>query len=218
MTNENCLYKEVCTNECSSSCIRLLEMNALLEQSNIPIARQVPTKLTVGEIDKQMFFHLATIKQNIKTFVDNGNNLFITSHTTGNGKTSWAIKLMLKYFDEIWAGNGFKCRGIFIHVPTLLSKLKDFNNLDEYYEQLKDKIPTVDLVIWDDIGASTLSAYDYSQLLTLLDQRINNNKSNIFTSNYLVTELDKILGAKLVSRVCNTSNFVEFKGGDKRGG
>ena len=36
----NCWYKSVCTNECTTSCIRFLEMSTLMELSNIPENRQ----------------------------------------------------------------------------------------------------------------------------------------------------------------------------------
>lgn len=191
-------------------------MKYLVDNSGIPVIRQYNEQLIADEEDYDMYVKLACIKDNIVEFVNTGNNLFITSQNTGNGKTSWLIKLLMKYFDQIWAGNGFKIRGLFIHVPTLLLQLKNFQNpiSDEY----KRNLMNIDLVAWDEIASSNISNYDYSNLLMLLEHRMLNGKSNLFTGNVQTREeLEDILGAKLASRIWNTSEIIIFRGKDKRG-
>ena len=191
-------------------------MSYLLDSSNIPKHMQKITSLIPDDCDYESFCKLAVIKSNILDLVNNGKNLYIVSRNTGNGKTTWSIKLMLKYFDEIWAGNGFNTRGLFIHIPTFLLKCKDFNNKDEQFEEIKAKLMDVDLVVWDDIGSNTLSNYDLSQLLMHIDQRILSGKSNIFTGNLMYSDLERTLGSRLASRIWNTSEVIEFQGKDKR--
>lgn len=189
-----------------------------MDHSNIPKNLQMPKKLIPDKCDIRKFEELAEIKSNILDFVKQGKNLYIGGVSAGTGKTSWSIKLLLKYFDEVWAGNGFKIRGIFIHVPTFLLKCKDFNNKDEEFEELKRNILSVDLVVWDDIASTDISAYDYAQLLSYLDGRCNEGKSNIYTGN-LVSDnaMMKALGAKLTSRIfASSTEKVFFTGGDKR--
>ena len=193
-------------------------MKYLMDNSNIPKAKQIPQSLTAPDCDLKSFKRLAEIKKDIVDFVDCGCNLYIASNTTGNGKTSWSIKLMLKYFDSIWAGNGFRPRGLFIHVPTFLLKCKDFNKKDPDFEEIKTLLPYIDLVVWDDIASTDVSAYDYSQLLMYIDNRLLNEKSNIFTGNYDDRQaLEKRVGMKLSSRVwSDTTEVIIFKGGDMR--
>lgn len=212
----NCWYKDVCTKECKGMCIRYEEMDFLLEHSNIPKNRHIPTKLTAPEVDYDAYLQLADIKNNIQEFVANGSNLYIYSSITGNGKTTWAIKLLLKYFNDVWAGNGFKVRGLFIHVPTFLTKLKDFNNKDEQFEELKKLLLEVDVVVWDDIASTDMSAYDHSQLLTYVDQRTLSAKSNIYTGNRDRKDIEQALGTRLASRVWNASECVQLRGKDRR--
>lgn len=212
----DCIYKDVCLNECSESCVRYLEMSYLLDNSNIPKHMQKIIRLIPDDCDYETFVELADIKDNIKEFVDKGCNLYLLSKNTGNGKTTWAIKMMLKYFDEIWAGNGLNTRAVFIHVPTFLLKCKDFNNKDTDFEELKSKLLTVDLVVWDDIGSNGLSNYDLSQLLMHIDQRMLSGKSNIFTGNLGQRELENLLGSRLASRIYNASTVLELFGKDKR--
>lgn len=185
-----------------------------MDNSGIPVNRQYPQEL-VADVDLEPYSILADIKDDIVFFVENGQNVFICSKYTGNGKTSWSIKLLLKYFDNVWAGNGFKVRGLFVNVPTLLLQLKNFDNpiSEEYKKQLMD----VNLVVWDEIASTSISNYDYGNLLMFLDYRIASNKSNIFTSNVVTkSELEKNVGSKLASRIWNTSTIVEFKGKDRR--
>lgn len=186
-----------------------------MDNSNIPRNRQHPQSLTAG-VDYNAFIQLSDIKDGILEFVDDGQNLYICSENTGNGKTSWSIKLMLKYFDSVWPGNGFKVRGQFQHVPTLLNVLKNFN---VNHDALRTALEYSDLVIWDDIASTKLSEYDISQLLIFIDQRIVDGKANIFTGN-LVTEqtLENVLGSRLASRIWNTSTVIKFNGKDRRHG
>lgn len=213
----DCWYREVCTNECVGTCVRYLEMSYLMENSGIPKAKQKPIKLYPEDADYDAFVRLAEIKSGIEFFVQEGKNLYITSTTTGNGKTSWAIKLLLKYFDRVWAGNGFRIRGYFVHVPTLLLNLKDFDNALIDKSKIKQILLSADLVVWDDIASTEISKYDYSQLLMLIDNRVLEEKSNIYTGNLNTKEmLEKVLQKKLTSRIWGLSEVIELKGEDRR--
>lgn len=190
-------------------------MKYLIENSGIPKNRQMPQSLEAG-IDYDAFVRLDIIRETVQQFVEDGENLYICSEQTGNGKTSWSIKLLLKYFDYIWAGNGFRQRGYFQHVPTLLNTLKNFNT---NHDALKYTLENVDIVVWDDIASTKLSEFDISQLLTLIDQRIVDGKANIFTGNIITeTNLEKALGSRLASRIWNTSIVIQFNGKDRRHG
>lgn len=210
---EDCWYKNVCSQNICSTCIRYSEMKYLIDNSGIPQNRQRPQSLEAG-IDYKQFVMLNSVKNEINKLVDNGFNLYICSKETGNGKTSWAIKILLKYFDEVWAGNGFRVRGYFQHVPTFLNTLKDFS---KSHDALKNTLENTDIVVWDDIAATKLSDYDVSQLLTIIDLRTVNGKTNIYTGNVTTKEeLEKVLGSRLASRIWNCSIVVEFRGKDRR--
>lgn len=218
MRRSDCWYISACSREDCTACIRYQEMSYLMDSSGIPKNRQYPKPLYPAKCDYAAFKRLAEIKENIVEFVKQGLNLYITSSSTGNGKTSWAIKLMCKYFDSIWAGNGFRCRGLFIHVPTFLVKSKDFHNQSAEFQQFRNSILDADLVVWDDIASTDISAYDYSQLLMYIDGRVTDGKSNIYTGNITQRDvLEKSLGGKLTSRILSAdTEKIEFLGGDKR--
>jgi DNA replication protein DnaC len=219
---ERCWYKEVCdlygTEECYAGCIRYLEMFYLMEQSGLPSKRQSPILLIPQDIDEEEFEKLSKIKKRIVKFVETGENLYLYSTNSGNGKTTWAIKLLLSYFDKIWSGNGFECKGVFIHTPTFLLDLK--KSISKPTASLETKlefINSVPLVIWDDVVVSDVSNYDYNTLLSYIDQRIMKNLSNIYTSNLNKDGLEEIVGPRLASRLFNGSKYqIELKGQDRR--
>lgn len=217
-----CWYKDSCgkygEGECNTSCVRLLEMGYLLDNSGIPINRQYPFQLIPAKQDIDAFLCLQEIKDDVVNFVKNGESLYIYSENFGNGKTSWAIKIMLKYLDSIWLGNGFRCRAIFVHTPTFLTKIRDgISRRDDAFEELKSRLPNVDLVVWDDIAATKLSDFDHSNLLTYIDQRKLKQLANIYTGNLSGEALQGALGNRLASRVWNDSERIKFVGADRRG-
>ena len=125
---------------------------------------------------------------------------------------------MHNFFDEIWDGNGLVQRGLFVHVPTFLAKCKDFNTKDPNFELLKSQLMEVDLVIWDDIASTDMSAYDYSQLLPYIDHRLLSEYCNIYTGNYTDKDnLTKMVGERLASRIfTRNTEVVIFRSGDMR--
>lgn len=219
--NKNdCWYYKNCKNKknCDSSCLRYLEMKYLLDFSNIPKSKQKRPKLLACEKDVEPFQELTKIKNNIMNFVDYGSNLYIYSKKFGNGKTTWAVKLMLNYFNIVWLGNGFMPRGLFINVPMLLTATKNnINSKDNNFIEKVKLINTIDLVIWDDIAATKLTDFDHSTIFSYIDNRYWKGKSNIFTGNIIPEKLNDFVGNRLASRIVNGSKCIELFGNDRRG-
>lgn len=215
---DDCIYKDVCTNDCPNTCIRYLEMNYLLKSSGIPKSRQKFNQLIPYDADIKAFEELSCIRDRITYFVNSGRHLYIFSDNCGNGKTTWSIKLMLQYFNEMWVGNGFTPRGLFINVPAFITALKNnISDKDDNLVQILKLLPKVDLVIWDDIATDYLTPYEHGMLLSYIDQRILDDKSNIFTGNVRPEGLIQKVGERLASRI-NGSIQIEIKGGDMRNG
>lgn len=220
-TPETCWYNEVCelsgSEDCTIYCIKFGQMKHMIENSNLPKTLCYPVKLTPELIDLEAFRLLNQIGIDIVEFVENGTNLYIFSNTPGNGKTTWASKLMLKYFHNVWENNCFKERGLFISTTDLLLNVKLFGFKDDNIQTLFNKIKKIDLVIWDDIAVGELTPQDLDLLYSLINYRVQNGLSNIFTGNLGAEQLNEILGDRLFSRVWVNSIIVEFKGDDRRG-
>lgn len=215
--NTDCWYVETCEDDCDR-CTVYAQLNWQMQHSGLPKAKQRPIALYLTDDnsgDKNAYNRLAEIRKNIVEFVDKGKNLYICSKWTGNGKTSWAIKMLHTYFHYTAVGNYDNLKGMFVSTAELLLQLKDFNNPlpKSYIENLKN----VDLVIWDDIALTNMSVYDYTQFYSIIDKRILAEKSNVFTTNCTdVKNLAELIGAKTASRIYYTSEVIELKGKDMR--
>jgi len=215
--NSECWYKDSCKEDCNR-CVVYPQMKWQMDNSGLYPAQQKPIKLFINDnndVDKKAYKQLSDIRKNIVKFVDEHRNLYICSDNVGNGKTSWAIKMLHTYFHHCAVGNYENLLGMFVNTTDLLLKLKDFNNpLPQKY---KENLETVDLVVFDDIGVTGISQYDLTQLLNIINKRILAQKSTIYTSN--ITEydqLEQLLGSRLASRIYEASEIITLKGMDMR--
>ena len=217
MIVEDCWYKKICHKKCSESCIRFICMRTLFENSRIPEYMWKNKNLECSELDRKAFEQLHAIEDNVEVFVDAGRNVLIHSEICGNGKTSWSVKIMRKYFDKIWHLSGFNCHGLFVNVPQFLYNCKrSISQNVEGFEELCNLISECDLVIWDDVATGDLTSYEHQILLQYIDDRINSGKSNIFTANGNIADLYKKLGDRLSSRIIRNSECIELREEDKR--
>lgn len=211
--NVSCWYMAGChlyRKDCHKTCHRYLEMNYLITNCGLPNASKYIKPIVPTAEDEPAFNKLLHIKENVLSFVSAGRNLYITSVHLRNGKTTWALKIMYKYFDLIWAGNGFRVRGYFLHVPDFLTKLKTFSYKETTeYKNICYVLENADLVIWDDISATTLSANEQNLLNSFISKRNQNDKANIFTGYSKNEKLQMHVGELLAQRITN-DYIVEF--------
>ena len=159
-------------------------MRFLLNSSGIPKSKQKINKLIASPLDYKAYETLSNIRENILDFTKHGRQLYIYSDNCGNGKTTWSIKLMLQYFNEVWAGNGFIERGLFINVPVFITSLKNnISNKDENLSKVLELIPKVDLVIWDDIATDYLTPYEHGSSALLIASSSDNNSPPTIVDN-----------------------------------
>ena len=217
MNIKECWYKNKCTNECSESCIRYRLMYSLFKQSELPEVQWNYKALDCNRDDYNAFKLLDELSNNIIDFVARGNQLYIYSDYCGNGKTSWAIRFMYKYFDKIWHKSSFDCKAIFVNTSKFLYNCKrSISQNVEGFEELCNKIADADLVIWDDVTYAKVTDYEHQILFQYIDDRICMGKANIFTGNHNREECIDTIGDRLTSRIFSDYT-VEFVEGDKRG-
>ena len=222
MEQKDCWLKERCNKiDCNSFCLRFCKLNYLYDQALVPPASRKHRGLFIDSDgnDAEAFSKLKDIETNIDDFVSSGKNLFLYSSNYGNGKTSWSLRMIESYFNNIWLKSDLKCKVLFINVPRFLLALKDnISSTNEYAEHILNNVNDCDLVVWDDIGTKVGTEFEISHLLSIIDSRLGAGKSNIYTTNLINSELSKSLGERLYSRIVNYSNYViELKGKDKRG-
>lgn len=109
------------------------------------------------------------------------------------------------------------CKALFINVPRYLLAIKDsISNYNAYAAHIKENVNNADLVIWDDIATKGVTEFESENLLAIIDNRMNEGKANIFTSNVGAEDMESLLGPRLTSRLKNFSEWIVFNGKDKR--
>lgn len=225
-----CIYKSSCKKkDCdiwqditNNFCMRYFKIDKILDNAMLSPKQRKDIKLVLDS-DKSDYNSYATLnkfKESIMNNIEDNVNLYIYSEITGNGKTSWAIKLLTEYVKKNWINIQINSRPVlFINVPQYLLELKlNIRSQNEYVQIVQDNFLKADLIVWDDIGTKTTSDFELEYLLSMIDNRQRlERKVDIYTSNIIPTELQKYVGDRLASRILNTSQLIEFKGQDKRG-
>lgn len=225
-----CIYKSSCKKkDCdiwqditNNFCMRYFKIDKILDNAMLSPKQRKDIKLVLDS-DKSDYGSYATLnkfKEGIMNNIEDNVNLYIYSEITGNGKTSWAIKLLTEYVKRNWINIQINSRPVlFINVPQYLLELKlNIRSQSEYVQIVQDNFLKADLIVWDDIGTKTASDFELEYLLSMIDNRQRlERKIDIYTSNIIPTELQKYVGDRLASRILNTSQLIEFKGQDKRG-
>ena len=177
--------------------------------------------LTPAAIDKGAFKALQKIWNNIECFFSfSKGSLYLCSHNVGNGKTSWAIKLMRHYMIECACYYDLKC--YFISVPKLLTlkrqSVEDITAKRELNETVR-LIKADHLVIFDDLAMTRLTEADELFLFDIIDDRYMRGKVAIYTSNVYPAELSSMIGERLADRIVNDEKTIRvcLRGGSRRG-
>lgn len=192
------------------------------KNSRIPLKYLKNTDFVVPAIDSKSYSNLANIRDKIELFVKQHQNLLISSNTVGNGKTTWACKILLNYIDKYACNYAFpnSIPALFINVPEFLMKKKlainDSKMLEEVSE-LEKGIFEAKIVVFDDIATKTASDYDKELLYVYVNSRINNLLTSIYTTNVLKDDLEVELGERLASRIIGESNVIKLLGPAMRG-
>lgn len=192
-----------------------------IKNSLIPKRYISEIKLVPAKIDEDTFIFLSNYKKDIVKNVGEGNNLLIYSTKVGNGKTTFATKILKEYIDQV-SKYTFRnnCPGLFINVTSFLNEKKlsiTDKSLQEYVRTVENNILNSNLVVFDDIGVKNQSDYDLGALYYWIDYRTSNLKSCIYTSNVTPDQLRNVLDERLYSRIVKYSIIKEIKDGDNRG-
>lgn len=224
--SNSCFVKERCNKykngKCvdNSFCIKLFKLNQLYDLGLFSLEQRKHLNLRIDNdgTDRDQFGILKSIEDNIIDFISNGKNLYLYSSNCGNGKTSWALRLAQTYINNIWYKCDINCKILFVSVPKFFISLKDnISNKNDYIQHIKENVIDCDLVIWDDIGTKVGTEFEIENMLNIIDNRLCNGKSNIYTSNMDPIQLRERIGQRLYSRIVNLSTNVQLCGLDKRG-
>lgn len=140
----------------------------------------------------------------------------------GAGK-SWLAAGICNYFAQK------RVRVAFVNVPKLMSDLKMMFHDPDAMEQRLTTIKRAEVVVLDDIGGESITAWSRDDiLLPLLDARMEKRRLTIFTSNYNQEELkakmsvtnnrqqEPMAAQRLAERIKTLSKETFIKGESRR--
>ena len=217
-----CYAQDYCKKEktsCSEVCGGYRVLRALYTLSRIPVKYQYKMDLIPDDKDLRAFETLNEFKENIITHVQNGEGLYIWSNNTGNGKTSWACKIMGYYFRKIAFSSGLENEGLYIYLPTFLDNLRNsYNNPSPEFDEELDMVKNCKLLIVDDIGAERVTEWVRERIVSIINTRSSNGLSTIYTSNLSLKGLtDKLGDDRISSRIKGSVQEINLLGKDNRG-
>lgn len=226
--NNNCWYCLEETGECvkgqsidwcDTNCPIYKNVKAHFEKSNLPQKYWWPFTLKKTKVDSTEIDKILNIKDNLKMFVDEGNNILLQSSKCGNGKTSWGIRLLQKQIELNYKGSSWAWPpAFFVYTPSLLLEArKSITNKNSNFDMFQLIIQNSPLVMFDDIGCMPLKDYDLLILSTLIEERLLKGLSSIFTTNLQGEALKEVLGDRLYDRISRLSYVVTFKAESLRG-
>ncbi len=204
------------------------QADILLEQANIP-RRYTQCTFDNFEIHNDSHRHALKIsKQFVKNYpIQDVGLLYIGP--CGVGKTHLAIATILELIKEK------KARCYFIDFRDLIRKIQSTYSPDspltdsEIFSQIFEK----EILVLDELGAKRTTAWVEETIFYIINNRYNNKKLTIFTSNYLDQDgeeednresffkrrgdslVDRI-GVRLRSRLYEMCKIVEMEGDDYR--
>jgi DNA replication protein DnaC len=143
---------------------------------------------------------------------------------TCTGKTTAACTLASHYIvqktlADIRTGRRTRQLVAYLNVPDLLTEIKrgfDDAEVARSVDMWMTSIARVPLVVFDDIGSEKSSEWSRERLLTLINERYDNERTTFFTSNLTMDELKEPLGARLQSRIAGMSVQLKYDGKDRR--
>lgn len=218
--------KQMDTEMCGNQCWKKVQLDFQYKNSNIPVGYIPAPKLDLkgnSAIDKGNYLKLNDYSLNVFKHVKQGRGVYIWGSNKGNGKTSWAIKIMLQYLKQLHPTiESFEyAKTLFLNVPILFKRMRDnIDNPTKEFKTLEKRISTCDLVVFDDIGTEVPSKWVKENLYVYITEREMNNKCTIYTSNIPleVLQMNDHLGARIVDRICKQvgRNIIELKATSRR--
>jgi DNA replication protein DnaC len=131
---------------------------------------------------------------------------------TGTGKTTLAM-LVSKAATEM--GHSVAIYSL----PKLLARIRrtyDDEAGSDSYGAFFERLTSVDLLHIDDFGAEKRSDWVLEQLYSLVNERYEDERSIMLTTNLTVDKLEDQIGARTVSRLTETCEQVPLFGADRR--
>lgn len=195
------------------------KVRQLLVESGVPKKYFEPQELVPRAVDKEAWNWLNNYRENVVENIQNGKSIVITSPIVGNGKTSWAIRLLQRYIAETALDGRLVDKAVFCVSSSMLEIFGDFGYFEtsiQFFDYL-NRLKNCDLLVIDEIGSGRVTQVSYNHFYDLVNYRVDNNLATIYTTNYNDEQIKDVLGERLYSRIYDMSTVIEFSASNVRG-
>lgn len=172
--------------------------------------------------DKARVEVLKYVKEFMKDYPNNKKGIYLYG-PFGSGK-SYILNAVLNELSR----KGAYC--VSVYYPLLLKELKTtFNASDiEGFDLLYQDLLTCDILLLDDLGAENNTPWSRDEVLgTVLQYRMDNEKTTFFTSNFDLGQLEeqlsmtssgseKVKARRIIERIKSLAKPIMLNGSDKR--
>lgn len=203
-------------------CSAKFRLDKAMQLASIPkIYRKANTStFIVDENNMDNWESLKDVIDDIVETVEEGTNFFMYGTVPGTGKTFTSCCIMNEYIRKTCLTDRFDFEhplALFATYADVMDSLRYRRDEPETFE-LMELMRDVPLLLLDDVGSGTTSAFTVEQTYMLLNHRFNNGLSTIVTSNLSLAQLKEpnVLGERSVSRILSNCTGYSFKGADKR--
>ncbi|MDF9838704.1 MULTISPECIES: ATP-binding protein [unclassified Breznakia] len=200
--------------------------NAIAHQEHLILndmsEEQMQYRLSNINLENETKSYIELYRDMTKDVIEMQNKGFFICGDPGVGKTY----LTCCYINEL-AKKTMTCG--FVHVPTLIADLKTLMYDNAAFKKVIYNLRRVDVLMLDDIGGESASTWSRDDiLLPLLNDRMENRRKTLFTSNFNFHEIeefyrlkskainDKIGANRLVERMKSLADEKVLKGNNRR--
>lgn len=134
----------------------------------------------------------------------NSLNSLILQGGVGCGKTHVAVAILKAIIEK-----GY--RGLYYNMVDLFSEIRETysDSNDATERNLIEELLAPDLLVLDDLGAETTAKWVNDRLYLIINRRYESCKPLVVTTNLGLDELAGKLGERIVSRLCEISEFFD---------
>lgn len=178
-------------------CRKDKEVTIKLQSANIPLDFM---GCSVANFDLEVYRDESNkqkaefVKHVANKFIENfnecksyGKGLYLSSHMTGSGKSRLAVSIANDLIKRLNINVLYTSS---INIFTEIKKTFSSNSEYKEHEVIK-AYATAELLIIDDLGVEKASEWSESIFTQILEERMNNRKLTIFTSNIHIEDLSK---------------------------
>jgi DNA replication protein DnaC len=167
-------------------------------------------RFPVNQMERETVRHVRRFCERIESKLDEGSGFFFFGEP-GTGKTTLAMLI---------SQHAMKARrSVAIYTtPWLLARIAStYENQQESYMEIMDRLGAVDLLQIDDLAIKTDKEWTLQQLYTVVNRRYEEKRSMVVTANLESPEqLADHIGRQTASRVLEMCEPVPLFGADNR--